>query len=88
MYERFFFPDVHVRGHYPNYGLKEWEREGYKIEMQLEDSEILKESIVDYNGFNHYMSNAVKADAKTDTSKSMEGAIQYSVSNPYVKASD
>ncbi|MGG3469189.1 6-phospho-beta-glucosidase [Neobacillus pocheonensis] len=88
MHDRFFFADVHVRGHYPNYALKEWEREGLEIEMQPEDSQILKEGTVDYIGFSYYMSNAVKADANNDTSKSMEGATEYSVANPYVKASD
>ncbi|WHY85674.1 6-phospho-beta-glucosidase [Neobacillus novalis] len=88
MHERFFFPDVHVRGYYPNYVLKEWERKGYKIAMQPEDSQILKEGTVDFIGLSYYMSNAVKADAKTDTSKSLDGASQHSVPNPYVKASD
>ena len=31
MRERFFFPDVHVRGHYPRYALKEFKRKGYDI---------------------------------------------------------
>ena len=36
MRERFFFPDVHVRGHYPRYALKEFERKGYDIGMEEE----------------------------------------------------
>ncbi|MFE8699980.1 6-phospho-beta-glucosidase [Cytobacillus sp. FJAT-54145] len=88
MHDRFFFPDVHVRGYYPNYALKAWERKGIKIDMQPGDEKILAEGKVDYIGFSYYMSNAVKADAKTDTSESMDGGSQYSVKNPYVKASD
>ncbi|UFU00624.1 6-phospho-beta-glucosidase [Radiobacillus kanasensis] len=88
MHERFFFPDVHVRGYYPNYILKEWERKGYNIRMEPQDSQILKEGTVDYIGLSYYMSNAVKVDAQTDTSKSTDGASQHSVPNPYVKASD
>ncbi|QDP39829.1 6-phospho-beta-glucosidase [Radiobacillus deserti] len=88
MHERFFFPDVHVRGYYPSYVLKEWERKGYQIHMEQADSQILLEGTVDFIGLSYYMSNAVKADAETDTSTSTDGASKHSVPNPYVKASD
>ena len=88
MHERFHFMDTHVRGHYPAYSLKEWEREGYQIKMEPEDEAILAEGIVDYIGFSYYMTNAVKADAKKDTTKSTDGSSSNSVPNPYVKASE
>ena len=88
MHERFHFMDTHVRGHYPAYSLKEWEREGYQIKMEPEDEAILAEGKVDYIGFSYYMTNAVKADVKNDTTQATDGSSSNSVPNPYVKASE
>lgn len=88
MHERYHFADTHVRGHYPAFTKKEWEREGLKIKMEPEDEKILSEGKVDYLGFSYYMSNAVKADVKKETGDSLDGSSPYSVKNPYVKASD
>lgn len=89
MRQRFFFLDVHVRGHYPRYALKEFERQGYDIGMEEGDSEILKAGVVDYIGFSYYMSTVVKADVHNDnTGDVVNGALQNSVENPYIKASD
>ncbi len=85
--ERFFFGDVHVRGHYPHYVLKEIERGGYDIGWQDGDDEILAAGTVDYVGFSYYMSTAVKAGAAHE-GDSMAGGPANSVPNPYVKASD
>ena len=86
MHDRFLFGDVHMRGEYPSYALKEWERKGYNIEMASEDAQILKEGCADYVGFSYYMSNAVKAD-QVGTGKGLTG-FAGSVPNPHVKASD
>lgn len=88
MHERFHFYDTHVRGHYPSYSLKEWEREGLHIHMEPGDLDILAEGKVDYIGFSYYMTNVVKADVNNDTSASTDGSNPHSVKNPYVKASD
>lgn len=88
MHERFHFMDTHVRGHYPAYSLKEWEREGYQIKMEPDDEAILAEGKVDYIGFSYYMTNAVKADVKNDTTQATDGSSSNSVPNPYVKASE
>lgn len=88
MHERYHFYDVHCRGHYPAYTLRYWQRNGLHIHMEPEDAEILRLGTVDYIGFSYYMSNAVKADAKTDTGASTDGSSPFSVPNPYVKASD
>lgn len=88
MHERYHFSDVHVRGHYPSYTKKLWERKGYNIKMEPEDEKILSEGKVDYLGFSYYMSNVVRADVKNDTSKSMDGSSPYSVPNPFLKASE
>ena len=88
MHDRFFFCDVQCRGHYPAYALKMFERNGFNIDITEEDKKVLAEGTVDYIGFSYYMTNAVKADAKKDTTESLDGSSPYSVPNPYVKASD
>jgi len=85
--ERFLFADVHVRGHYPGYALKEIERGGYDLGWQDGDAETLAAGVVDYIGFSYYMSTVVKADAHSDE-VSVAGGLPNSVPNPYVKASD
>lgn len=86
MHDRYLFGDVHMRGEYPAYALKEWERKGYHIEMAPEDAQTLKEGCCDYVGFSYYMSNAVKAD-QVAAGNGITG-FAGSVPNPYVKASD
>lgn len=86
--QRFFFGDVHVRGAYPNYALKEFEREGYKIEITNEEKAILKAGTVDYIGFSYYMSTTVKANHRNDSDDVVNGGISQSIDNPYIKSSD
>ncbi|WP_282708421.1 6-phospho-beta-glucosidase [Ligilactobacillus sp. Marseille-Q7487] len=89
MHERFFFSDVHVRGYYPAYALKEFEREGYNLEITDQDLKDLKEGTVDYIGFSYYMSTAVKADAHNDNLENVvNGGMANAVENPYIKSSD
>jgi len=86
MHDRYVFGDVHCRGYYPSYALKDWARKGYNIKMEEGDAEILREGCVDYIGFSYYMSAAVKADNE-DAGDGMSGYSK-AVKNPYVKASD
>lgn len=89
MHQRFFFADVHVRGYYPNYALKEFEREGYTIDIREEDLEILAQGTVDYIGFSYYMSTVVKADVKNDNlGNVVNGGLPNGVENPYIETSD
>lgn len=85
--ERYLFPDVMVRGHYPGYARAEVRREGYDIGWRDGDAEILAAGTVDYLGFSYYMSTAVKADARSDE-QSFNGGLENSVPNPHVGASD
>lgn len=86
---RFFFSDIQVRGKYPSYALKEFEREGYDIDISLEDSAILKEGTVDYIGFSYYMSTVVKYGAKNYTDGTVSnGGLPNGVDNPYIKSTD
>ncbi len=88
MHDRFFFSDVQVRGHYPAYALKNWERKGFHIHIEPGDLEILAAGKVDYIGLSYYMSQVVKNDVKADPSKSLNGGNEYSVSNPYIRTSN
>ena len=90
MHLRYFFPDVQVRGYYPNYTLKEFEREGLTIPFKEGDVEILAQGKVDYLGFSYYMSNVVdhKDENIDDDAANVHGKIPYQVDNPYLKASD
>lgn len=89
MRQRYFFPDVQARGYYPNYALKEFEREGYQIPILDGDDEILKNGTVDYIGFSYYMSTTVKHDATVNnTGNIVNGGLANGVENPYIQSSD
>ena len=86
MDKSFFFGDVQVRGHYPNYVLKEWELKGYKVEMEDGDLEILSEGTVDYYAFSYYMSHATTSVA--ERKENLQGGFFDGVKNPYIEESD
>ncbi len=86
MRKRFFFGDVQCRGHYPSYTLKEWENNGYKVEMEDGDLETIAKGTVDYFAFSYYMSYVTSADPKM--MKSVDGGFATAVDNPYLKASE
>ncbi|MGG2059048.1 6-phospho-beta-glucosidase BglA [Priestia megaterium] len=89
MRQRYFFPDVQVRGYYPSYALKEFKREGYHIPFEEGDEEILRNGKVDYLGFSYYMSTTVKSDVEADnTGDIVNGGLPNGVANPYIKSSD
>ncbi|MXP58770.1 6-phospho-beta-glucosidase [Pantoea sp. Taur] len=87
MQERYLFGDVHMRGAYPSYILKEWELRGFHIEMAPEDAQTLREGCTDYLGFSYYMSNAVEYASATRMDSALE-AFPGSRKNPHVQASD
>lgn len=87
MRERYLFGDVQMRGAYPSYILKEWERRGFVIHMEDGDLEALRQGCTDYMGLSYYMSNAVSAHNPTEDKKGLSG-FAGSVPNPHVRASD
>lgn len=86
MHDRYLFGDVHVRGEYPSYILKEWQRKGFSIKQEKDDAEILRQGKVDFVGLSYYMTNAVKANNVVE-GNGLDG-FPGSVSNPYVQKSD
>lgn len=89
MHDRWFFCDVQVRGHYPAYALKMFERKGINIQITEEDKAILANGKVDYIGFSYYMTNVVDSQKEmADLSKTIEASNPYNVKNPFIKESD
>lgn len=86
MHDRTYFADVQVRGHYPAYAEKIWERTNSKPKILDGDEKILAEGTVDYIGFSYYMSQTVKADAKN--TENQYGQSEHTVANPHIKVSD
>jgi 6-phospho-beta-glucosidase len=86
MHQRLLFSDVQMRGYYPAYILKEWQRRGFHIEMQPGDEECLRQGCTDYLGFSYYMSNAVST--QLEGNGGALSGFSGSIPNPHVKASD
>ena len=57
-----FYMDVQVRGYYPEYQLKKFERENIHIKMEKDDLKIIENGTVDYIGFSYYMSTVSSTD--------------------------
>ncbi|VIF84872.1 6-phospho-beta-glucosidase [Clostridioides difficile] len=86
--EQLMFTDVHVRGHYPRYTLKLWERKNYNLDITEEDKKILKEGIVDFIGCSYYLTTVVSADKTMKTTGNDSAGKADVVENPYLKTSD
>lgn len=74
-----FFCDVQVRGAYPSY----FHSYGIDIQMEENDTQILKEGCVDYIGFSYYSSNVVAHHMEGEL---CDGNIVKGLKNPYLEA--
>lgn len=81
---RTFYSDVMVRGYYPSYKLKEYQRDNIKLDLSDEDKKALKEGCVDFIGFSYYDSMTVSSTA----TNSISNIIASTVKNPYLEISD
>lgn len=79
--ERKFFSDVMVRGFYPRYKLKEYERNHIQLNISNEESICLKNGCVDFIGFSYYDSMTVSHEATGSTSNVISSAVK----NPYLE---
>lgn len=86
--QQLFFTDVQVRGYYPLYILKEWEKKEYHFDITEEDLMILKKGCVQYIGFSYYLSSTVSEDEHLERIGSGNAAGCDTVDNPYLKTSD
>lgn len=79
MDRRYFFSDVQVRGAYPSYIKKQWEREQLSLDITDEDLNLLAVGSVDFIGFSYYKSTIAEAAGNADFRE---------LANPNVKKSD
>ena len=79
------YMDVQVKGYYPSYKLKEFEREHVRIHMEPGDLEIIQKGTVDFIGFSYYMSTVSTTDPDAEQT---EGNQFMAFKNPYLKTSD
>lgn len=86
MHKRFFFSDVHCRGHYPAYAIKEWENKGYNIEINDDDLDILAQGTIDFLAFSYYKSSAISSNPKL--TKDIDGGFGQGTDNPFLKQSE
>ncbi|MDT2599007.1 6-phospho-beta-glucosidase [Enterococcus hulanensis] len=85
----FFCTDVQVRGEYPTYTKRLYNKFGVdqnELEITEEDLEILKAYPVDYIGFSYYMSMVV--DETSEETEGVSGNLLGGVKNPFLKASE
>lgn len=85
--KNYFFTDVHVRGEYPNYAIKEMERLGIELETTEEEMKLLKDHTVDFVSFSYYSTKVASTDPEVLKNTTSANAIS-SIKNPYLKASD
>lgn len=83
----FFYTDVHVRGCYPNYALKLFEREGFNLDITDDDLKDLANGTVDYIGWSYYMSHTLKNDVHKDGTKTLD-QNEHIVKNPYLEETE
>lgn len=84
----YLYTDVQVRGTYPNYARRLFEREGYDLDITTQDLSDLRTGTVDYIGWSYYMSHTVKSDAEHDISSNVDASSSHVVKNPYLKETE
>ncbi|EEA90463.1 glycosyl hydrolase, family 1 [Collinsella stercoris DSM 13279] len=79
--KHYMFTDVQVRGAYPCYVLKEYERQGFQIPWGEDDREVLAANTVDFVSFSYYSTRVVEASAEGK----YDSNLLKSAPNPYLK---
>ncbi|WP_410504936.1 family 1 glycosylhydrolase (plasmid) [Ligilactobacillus salivarius] len=82
--KNYFFSDVQVRGAYPNYALKYFEKIHFELSKDTDDLTILKQGTVDFVSFSYYNSRVI---GKADQDQTA-GNLFTSLKNPYLKTSE
>ena len=81
-----FYGDVQCRGYYPEYKLKQLERDGITIKKEDGDDLLLKEGTVDFYSYSYYSSNTKSA--HPEKYESNGDPMMSGLTNPYLKAND
>ena len=80
-----FSGDVQMKGKYPYYMKRYFERNNIHFEVQTEDEQILLEGHCDFYTFSYYMTNCITR--QTDVAQ-VSGNIMGGAKNPYLKATE
>ncbi|VUW96107.1 Aryl-phospho-beta-D-glucosidase BglH [Streptococcus constellatus] len=78
--ESYFFTDIQVRGAYPSYAKKFFEKEGVELAMEVNDEAILRDYTVDFISLSYYNSRCVSTEAHEEGG----GNVFASAKNPYL----
>lgn len=78
-----FYSDVQVGGHYPTSRLKQYERDGIKLEDTPEDYKLLAQYPADFLSFSCYTSNVVTTHASD--AKAAGNVSAGNITNPYLE---
>lgn len=81
----YFYSDVQVRGEYPYYMDRYFAEHNICLEMETEDTRILKEGRVDFYTFSYYMSSCKSIVAEGENAN---GNIITGYKNPYLEQSE
>lgn len=82
----YLFSDVHVRGYYPNYAKRYFEKIGVNLHFEPEDEKLLKNHTVDFLSFSYYMSVTQAEDPSKYATG--QGNILGGLNNPYLSSSE
>lgn len=83
----FYCTDAQVRGEYPAYQQRMFDKYGVSdLEIGADDLELMKQYSVDYIGFSYYMSSAVNETAEEEDT--VIGNLLGGVRNPFLEASE
>ncbi|MDR2748048.1 MAG: 6-phospho-beta-glucosidase [Treponema sp.] len=83
----YFITDVQLRGYYPEYIKRFFERENISLKTEKTDEAVLREGIVDFLAFSYYMSVTVSPDPVHEKNKTSGNAFG-GILNPYIKTSE
>ncbi|KAF1298065.1 6-phospho-beta-glucosidase [Enterococcus sp. JM4C] len=81
-----FYTDVQCRGAYPNYKLKELDRQNIKLPTNKGDDSILRDGIVDFVSFSYYLTHVCGKNTK-GILKGLNG-LETGYKNPYLERSE
>lgn len=83
-----FYSDVQMRGKYPNYKLKEYERKGVVLETQPGDMETLEKYPCDFMSFSCYGSSTFTTHGDPESDAVGGGNAIHGKKNPYLTANE
>lgn len=78
----YFCTDVQIKGEYPYYMQRYFERNGIRLAMEPDDLKEIKEGTVDFLSFSYYGSNCLTVQ---ETKEELLGNMSKGVRNPYLE---